>query len=520
MKSYQNAILLVLINLSASSVLLADIQTESNLVLSRIKAADARTAEKNVAALQRDFANSPQLADKLVSIAWAYAERPERFKQAKDLFNSVAKDFPKSSAAADARVYSILMDARIKLRSGDIAGVEAVIRKMRTENSSNPALPNGLYNIAWAYADRPEYFEQAKDLFNSVAKDFPNSSQAVEARLYGVMMDAKLNLEEKDIAGVEAVIAKIRTENPSNPALPNALYNIAWAYAGRPECLEQAKDLFNSVAKDFPNSSRAVEARLYSVMTDARLKLRDGDIAGVEAVIAKIRTENSSNPVLPNGLYNIAWAYAERPEWFGQAKDLFNSVAKDFPDSSVAADARFYGTVMDVLALIVSQDYAQSKISLDKLIANFNENSYLPERMLDIAEMCYKKAVNSGIGKESADKMLHLSCELLEKYVVGKTAGSTLTIAYYTSGLNYDKLGEYEKAAIAFKNAHQTDPKFKYADYCLFAQGYCYEELMENQLVTETEAKPQITSHYSKLLADCPQSKYAPYARGWLQSNK
>jgi hypothetical protein len=43
---------------------------------------------------------------------------------------------------------------------------------------------------------------------------------------------------------------------------------------------------------------------------------------------------------------------------------------------------------------------------------------------------------------------------------------------------------------------------------------------MNNKLISETEAKPLITSHYNKLLASFPQSGYSLYASQWLQGNQ
>ena len=494
------------------------VQTKSDQILSQIKAADIKTAEKNVAALQRDFAGSPQLTGNLITIAWAYAERPECFEQAKDIFSFVAKDFPNSSQAAESRVYSFVMDTRLKLRDGDTAKVEAVIVKMRAENLSNPTLPKGLCTVAWAYAEKPECFEQAKYLFDSVVKDFPSSYEATEARIYSIMMSVKLKLRSGDIAEAEAVVAKMRAEKLSNYALPNSLYNIAWAYAERSEWFERAKDLFKSVAKDFPDFYQAADAGLYGVMMDARIKLRDGDIAGAESVVAGMRAGNSSNPALPNALYTIAWAYTDKPECFDKAKDLFKSVGKDFPDFIHSAGARLYGKVLEDLALIASQDNARSKKSLDKLISNLNESPYLADA-IDLIMGWYQKKISAvempvnedyrspiEVWEKMTEKLPNLQFRYPDPY---------LFAAYY-----YGQTGEHNKAIQCYNKVLNKWPNYEYAWNVQYLVGSTYQEMKHAGLISEADADTATRQAYEQLIAKYPGSQTAQIANRWLKGNK
>ena len=111
--------------------------------------------------------------------------------------------------------------------------------------------------------------------------------------------------------------------------------------------------------------------------------------------------------------------------------------------------------------------------------------------------------------------------DILEKDLLPRTSDNLYyrSAGYYVIGLANNKLGEYVKAANAFKNSYQADANFQYADYCLFAQGYCYEKLLEQGAVPASEAKSIIMIQYYQLISEFPKSCYALYAQNWLEKN-
>jgi outer membrane protein assembly factor BamD (BamD/ComL family) len=112
------------------------------------------------------------------------------------------------------------------------------------------------------------------------------------------------------------------------------------------------------------------------------------------------------------------------------------------------------------------------------------------------------------------------STAMMEYYLsVAKPQGSSRADAYYVMGLNYQSIEDDAKAAESFDKAYQAGAKHQYADYCLFAQGKCYEKLQEKDAVSAEDAKAAIAAKYSKLVSDFPQSGYAKDAKTWLENN-
>jgi tetratricopeptide (TPR) repeat protein len=89
-------------------------------------------------------------------------------------------------------------------------------------------------------------------------------------------------------------------------------------------------------------------------------------------------------------------------------------------------------------------------------------------------------------------------------------------LLYYSIGVSNQYLGDYVKTADALQKAYQANPKFKYADYCLFENVRCYGRLAESGKVTRCEAFYHSDLFLEELLTQFPDSKYSPYGKKWL----
>jgi len=135
-----------------------------------------------------------------------------------------------------------------------------------------------------------------------------------------------------------------------------------------------------------------------------------------------------------------------------------------------------------------------------------------------IAEDLYMRAMFEETS--IAYQFLTCSVSLYENDILDHVSDATLKAnAYYILGLCYQNLEDYTKAIEAFTNSYASDPYFPHADYCLYAQGDCYQLLMQSKNISEIEARSVIVSVYSELVSKYPQSSYAPNANLWLQKN-
>jgi len=161
------------------------------------------------------------------------------------------------------------------------------------------------------------------------------------------------------------------------------------------------------------------------------------------------------------------------------------------------------------------------KAEVDAIIADANSLPDADRVLFQIGEEYYNKAQKaSGEGNAAAAKA---ACEkavaILKTSLDMTTVAPNRCSAYYVAGLCYQQLGDYAKAADAFHAAYQADLKFKYAEYCLFAVGYCNEKLLGQKLVSEAEGRALIRHIYTQFLQIYPDTKRVSYVREWLKNN-
>ena len=427
------------------------------------------------------------------------------------LFSQVCfADVPQTIQTTQSKILS-LIDA------GDFNGAQAAIEQMKANFAGNTELPKQLCRSAYKY-EQVESLKQAKSLNAQIVTNFPGQDAAKFAGLQLAKLNIYDSIDRGDYDSVDSAISRMVTDFKGNENLPRRLWEVANRF-DKAKAFKYAKTLSSRIAADYPNDTYAKYASLLGAKLKIYEKIDAGDYNSANSAVTAMTRDFAGHKQLPRRLYEIAHQY-EKKGVQAYANRLHSQIAEGWPNDEYGIRAAFQHK-MEIYTTLDDSKIAEMQTAINKLIADSNSQPQLAQRlpkiMLDIAEMSYDKVADSDAQQQSVNKLLHFSSELLAKYAVGKTTGST---AYYMLGLNYDKLGEYAKAADAFKNAYQVDSKFKYADYCLFAQGHCYEKLMNNKLISETEAKPRITSNYNKLLAGYPQSKYLLYAIQWLQNNQ
>jgi len=154
------------------------------------------------------------------------------------------------------------------------------------------------------------------------------------------------------------------------------------------------------------------------------------------------------------------------------------------------------------------------KAEVDAIIADANSLPGADEAVFWIGEDYYNKAQKaSGEGNAAAAKA---ACEkaiaILQTSLDLKSAAPQKCIAYYTTGLCYRELGDFEKAADAFYVAIEADPGFIYAGSTHWLIADCYEKLKRDGIVDAAEADPIIEREFQTLFDSYPDSRDVAYA--------
>ncbi len=351
-------------------------------VLSLIASNKFEQAQEALDKLVADFSGNPDLPEALFWIAERY-KWSGRHERAKSIHQQVIQNHPDSSWAGKAKLGISMTDVLSLIESGKYSQSEEALDKLVADFSGHPDLPEVLYRIADGYKWSGGY-QQAKDVFQQVIQNYPDSSRVGDAKLGISMTDVLSLIMSRNYSQAEEALDKLVADFSGHPDLPETLYSIADGYKWSGG-YEKAKSVFQQVIQNYPDSSRVGDAKLGISMTDVLSLIASGNYSQAEEALDKLVTDFSGHPDLPEILNRIAEGY----EWSGgyeQAESVYQQVIQNHPDSSSAGKAELGISMTDVLSLIMSGNYSQAEEALDKLVADFSGHPDLPEVLYRIAE--------------------------------------------------------------------------------------------------------------------------------------
>ncbi|MBU1259656.1 MAG: tetratricopeptide repeat protein [Planctomycetes bacterium] len=394
---------------------------------------------------------------------------------------------------------------------GKMPQADAAFEELVANFTRNAHIAEAVHEVAGHYRWLKKY-EKSKQLCQYVIDNWPGSESAMWSQM-GVAM-ANIALGEPNAAA--DAIDKLLTDFSRNEYIAQAVHEIA-GHCSFLEKHEKARELHQYVLDNWPRSEQAMWSQMGVAVSNIAL----GKTEAAETAVDKLLTDFSKNGYIADAVRQAANAHRKSGN-YEKADELYKYVIANWPGDESAVLARMDMALSNVASLINDGNDSEVQTAVNNLITDFNGNPDLPQSVFGIAETCYRKGLNVGVEQEAGNKVfLRKAVELLDGMAMQDISDSMFKASvFYVKGLSCRAAGDYAQAADAFQNAYQADPKHQYADYCLFARGYCYEVLLHNKLISEIQAKPIINLQYTKLLADCPRSQYAPYASDWLQSNQ
>jgi tetratricopeptide (TPR) repeat protein len=477
-----------------------DIWSQYGLVKVAILTKDSGTAESEIAKLFSDYSDHPQIARAVCHVADDYF-RTRNYAEAKQLYQTAITKWPDSPERAGLQ-HGL---ARSLIRLGDISGSKTATETLLSACSDHPQTAEGVRRIAYEYF-KTNHYAEAKQLYQTAITNWPDSPQRVWLQ-DGL---ARSLIQLGDISGSKTATETLLSECSDQPQTAARVRRIADDYFNANHYAE-TEQLCRRAITNWPDSAHRVwlQHRL------ARSLIQLGDISGSKTATETLLSECSDHPQIAERVYTVASEYLKTRN-FAEAKQLCQVVINSWPDSLYALTSR----AILVGIMIQQGDVTTAEQAYQSLLTDYAGHQGLSKAIFLIGEYGYYDAAVRQGDPEQARVDLQKSVELINTALELMSDGDTNAgTYYYVLGLNYQKLEDYDKAARAFADSYQSNPKFNYADYCLFAQGYCTDKLMEQELVSEADAKTIITMQYQQLVSEFPNSDYAKDAQEWLDAN-
>jgi outer membrane protein assembly factor BamD (BamD/ComL family) len=114
------------------------------------------------------------------------------------------------------------------------------------------------------------------------------------------------------------------------------------------ECLADAKPKMKGAIESARDNALTLN-NVTTLKQYAIVLIQIGDIAKAETIITRMRSEFSVDTNFPKTLLPIVGAYRQAKE-FDQARDLYQRIVTEFPDSDSTSRARRYIAEIDIIS--------------------------------------------------------------------------------------------------------------------------------------------------------------------------
>ena len=477
-----------------------------------------------------------------------YSEGIEKFQQ-------IIRDYPSTSYAMDAQ----LEIAAVRIRTNDTVGADAAVQQLLNAYADQPDVARCVRIISWEYikANQPDKVIQ---LCQQGLSRWPEHSEAFNLRRN--LAVAYVLLGEDAQAG--AATAKLLSDYPENAGLAKSLRMIAEAYY-ETKRYDKTTALLLQLMRSWPTHKEGPVAIKH--LRDMTIHyIRESNYQQADMIIAGLLTsQSSSSSRIGEYACRIAKTYFAKQE-YKKAKRVCQQVLKDWPDCSerhktvwtllsclielgeydqavqVATEAikhsgdydhssRYRLVAHEALAdmyartgkaVLAEKEAAMADAEREGLVQEYVQEP-APAAILELAGAYYDRAmIELQFGHdERANTGFRKAIAVLQEIISRppKDKHALMSRVFYALGLNLQGLQDYTEAAGAYARSYQQDPQFEYADYCLFAQGYCFEMLMVEGKIQRADAKTMIVTQYQEVISKFPESNYAKNAQEWLDEN-
>ncbi len=147
---------------------------------------------------------------------------------------------------------------------------------------------------------------------------------------------------------------------------------------------EEAKSLYQQVLQQYPNSEFAAGAKLHFSRFNVLSQIAAGNQAAADAEINEITAGFPDHHDFPWYLYGIANQYEELKR-YEEAKNLYQQILQQYPDSPVAAGAELHFSRFNVLSQIAAGNETNAETEINSIESKFQSHPDFPWYIYSVA---------------------------------------------------------------------------------------------------------------------------------------
>ncbi|MDD5135599.1 MAG: tetratricopeptide repeat protein [Phycisphaerae bacterium] len=234
---------------------------------------------------------------------------------------------------------------------------------------------------------------------------------------------------------------------------------------------EEAKALYQQVLQQYPNSEFAAGAKLHFSRFNVLSQIAASNRTGAETEINNIEANYPSHPDFAWYLYGIANQYEEMKK-YKEARELYQKILQQHPNSPVAAGARLHYSRFNVLEQIASGNRTASENEIINIESDFKNHPDFPWYIYSVANQ-YEE-------QKRYEEARVIYNKILQKYPDSPVApGAKLHLARFEVGSMIDS-GDANNADTAINQLAESFPNHPDMQYFLSEMAYHYDMAAKN----------------------------------------
>ncbi|HBG26468.1 MAG: hypothetical protein A2Y10_06150 [Planctomycetes bacterium GWF2_41_51] len=445
-------------------------------------------------------------------------EREKRFSDALTFYQRVIAEYPDSRyAGPDYAGYKAKhVFCRIVLEKGEIALAKEIVKQIENLAPLPKRKPHQLYWTGKLFDDK-QFDSDALVLYKRILTDYPDSRYAGPdyADYRAKYISCRMALENGDIALAKELAKQIKNLTSSPVQKPSQLYWTGKLLFDTKKLDTDALLFFEQVIASYPNSKYADpnHAGFRAKYVSCRQALEKDDIASAKGLAEQIKNLASSQEQKSGQLYWTGRLFEGKAlksfdgggstatAMFDTSESFYRKIIQDNASGDHYQMAAIRLDVLAALRTLNNGDISTAKAAINTIKTKYANSEYLHGALYVIAEGYYLTGLSN-----NQKEFFQESISMFENDVLAITTCKAST--YYMLGLNYQQLKDYAKAAEAFEKSYQTEPKFKYADYCLFAAGDCNLRMADLGQIELLAGQQKAKVFFGQLESEFPQSNY------------
>ncbi len=428
---------------------------------------DARTATDGLIAR---CGGNKDLAWALCIIADNYGWR-RQYDNAGATYRMIIEKCGDSSYANKARLGVARVNVLSLIEQGSYSLAEQELDLLIADFNPSPDLPDTLYAVGERFGWTRRYVE-AKDIFDRVIADYPQSSVVDNASFYAARMNACALISAGKDAEAVAAIDRFIADHNDNPQLADALYWITQEYEWTKGTVEDRTTrydtpttLYGRLMQQFGDSSLGRKAAMDQKRLSHRTKIftlmGSAEQNDIDTAIAAMVAEFNGQPALVSELYWCGREYEEYPAKYPQSKAMYERIITEFPKSVEANQARLDVRRMDIHILIEEGDYETAEVAIEAFVGDFNEHSYAGESLRRVARQYYETGLSSPtLDKPNIARAIGAWQRIIDRLPVSFPSTAA---ANYFIGDAYDVLGQCRTGIPYLERVVTQWPDYQYA---------------------------------------------------------